>query len=89
MAKFFDANGISVLPWPAQSPNLNPIENLRGIMKRLLRKRTKYPSNREDLFSQVFEIWSSLPNEYFIKLSQSMIRRCNTISNVNGRSCKY
>ena len=58
-------------------------------MKRRLRMQTKYPSTRENLFSQLSEIWNSLHDDYFDKLSYSMVRRCITISKVNGRSCKY
>ena len=32
-------NGINKLPWSSQSPDMNPIENLWGILDRNLRKK--------------------------------------------------
>ncbi len=34
---WFNDHGVTVLDWPANSPDLNPIENLSGIVKRKMR----------------------------------------------------
>ena len=38
---WFNDHGITVLDWPANSPDLNPIENLWGIVKRKMRHETE------------------------------------------------
>ena len=86
---FLEAEGIAVLPWPAQSPDLNPIENVWSVMKRNLRKLPSYPSTADDLFSQLCFIWDNLPNDYFDKLIGSMKSRCIAVANVRGGASKY
>ncbi len=34
---WFNDHGVTVLDWPAKLPDLNPIENLSGIVKRKMR----------------------------------------------------
>ncbi len=38
---WFNDHGVTVLDWPANSPDLNPIENLSGIVKRKMRHQTQ------------------------------------------------
>ena len=42
-------NDIKTLPWPAQSLNMNPIENLWDELERQVRTRKLLPKNREEL----------------------------------------
>ncbi len=48
---WFNDHGVTVLDWPANSPDLNPIENLWGIVKRKMRDTR--PNNADDLKATV------------------------------------
>ncbi len=44
---WFNDHGVTVLDWPANLPDLNPTENLWGIVKRKM--RDTWPNNADDL----------------------------------------
>jgi transposase len=51
--KFFKDNGIVVIEWPPNSPNLKPIEHLWGIIKDILEKEEP----------KTFQLWVAKINE--------------------------
>ncbi len=62
---WFNDHGVTVLDWPANSPDLNPIENLWGIVKRKMRDTR--PNNADELKATVKETWVSIPPQQFHK----------------------
>ncbi len=55
---WFNYHGVTVLDWPANSPDLNPIEYLWGIVKRKM--RGSRPNNADDLKTAIKVTWASL-----------------------------
>jgi transposase len=76
--KHFEDYGIDVLDWPANSPDLNPIENLWSYLDVKIRDRG--PGNAEELFECIKNGWNGIPNEYLQSLVESMPRRCQQSS---------
>ncbi|GET53494.1 transposable element Tcb1 transposase isoform X2 [Rhizophagus irregularis DAOM 181602=DAOM 197198] len=80
---------IVVLQWPAQSPDLNPIENMWAEMKAMVRHRDPPPSNIQMLEKYVKDAWDDIPPEYFKKLIDSMPRRIEAVIVANGYNINY
>ncbi len=59
---WFNGHGVGVLDWPANSPDLNPIENLWGIVKRKMGDTRL--NNAEDLKSAIKSTWASITPEH-------------------------
>ncbi len=81
------SDGVGVFDWPANSPDLKPIENLWGIVKRKMRnKRSK---NADELKATVKETWASIPPQQCHKLITSMPRRIEAVIKAKGAPTKY
>ncbi len=55
---WFNDHGVTVLDWPANSPDLNPIDNLWSIVKRKMRDTR--PNNADELKAAIKATWASL-----------------------------
>ena len=69
--KYLKEEKIEVMDWPAQSPDLNPIENLWHIVK--IRVMAKNPSNIDILWKYIQEEWKEISLEKCSKLVRSCI----------------
>ncbi len=77
-------HGVGVLDWPANSPDLNPID---CIVKRKL--RNKRPKTADELKATVKETWASIPPQQCHKLITSMPRQIETVIKAKGAPTKY
>jgi transposase len=82
-------NSIEILPWPAYSPDLNPIENLWAYMKDKINKLEQPPSNLAELDVAVRDVWRSITLEYVQTLYGSMTRRLTQCITKRGFPTKY
>lgn len=84
---WFREKQVSVVPWPSQSPDLNPIENLWNELKRKL--GGQYFTNGNQLWEAVQREWYSIPQQTCQKLKESMPRRLQKVLDNNGGYSGY
>lgn len=85
--QWFAENNIRVMEWPAQSPDLNPIENLWCDVKAVVAQRK--PTSNSTLWDVVKDAWESIPVERCQNLVNSMPRRCAAVIANKGFATKY
>ncbi len=71
---WFNDHGVTVLDWPANSPDLNPIENL---VKRKMRETRA--NNADDLKAAIKATWASITPDQCYRLIASMPRRIDAV----------
>ena len=86
---FLQDRNVSVLPWPAKSPDLNPIEHVWDLLDRRVRARAIPPRNVRELAGALVEEWGNISQQELANLVQSMRRRCTAVLNAAGGHTRY
>jgi transposase len=82
-------NHINAMDWPACSPDVNPMENLWGILVREVYANHRQYQNTEELKDAILNAWANLDQNLLNNLVNSMPRRIFDIIQKNGNVINY
>ena len=87
--KWFEEQEINILDWPAQSPDLNPIEHLWYLLKRRILGYEKPAGGVWELWERASVEWGKIKEEDSQNLIESMPRRLAAVIKAKGGHPKY
>ena len=77
----------SVSPWPAQSPDLNPVEHMCDYLTRVVQQQL--PRTTSELWQCLQTTWNNVPQERAQTLVDTMISRVNNVIDARGDYTKF
>ena len=86
---WLEDHGYHVLHWPAQSPDLNPIEHLWNHLKRRVADYKHPPKGILELWERVQVEWDDIPTKVCQNLIESMPRHVEAVLKARGGYTKY
>ena len=87
--KCFVKIGVQELDWPAQSPDLNPIEHLWDELEHQLRARPNRPISVPDLTNAFVSEWKQGSAAIFQHLVERLSRRVEALNAAKGGPNTY
>jgi hypothetical protein len=87
--KWFLEQPFTVLEWPAQSPDLNPIEHVWAILKHRLNSHPTPPVGLLQLWERVEETYKTITTEQCERLYASMPDRIVAVLVARGKWTRF
>ena len=87
--KWFKDQRIFCPKWPPYSPDLNPIENLWGLLQDKLYKKNDRLLTPDDVWREAQKKWYFELNDYIENLYKSMPFRIEEVLERNGNRLDY
>ena len=88
-SNWLEDHGFTVMDWPPQSPDLNPIEHLWEHLKKRLKEYENPPKGILELWERVEKEWEAISTETCQNLIASMPRRMEAVIKAKGGYIKY
>ena len=86
--QFLNRNNANILPWPAVSPDMNPIEHIWDYLGRKVRARGNV-HNLRDLENALIQEWNNIPNVDIRRYVRSMRGRLAACIISGGGHTRY
>ena len=86
--QFLNRNNVNVLPWPALSPDMNPIEHIWDSLGRKVRAKENV-RNLRDLENALIQEWNNNLNVVIRRYVRSMRGRLAACINSRGGHTRY
>lgn len=80
---------IDVMDWAPCSPDLNPMENIWGLLVRRIYQNNKQFQSVRELKSAILEAWQNIDVVCITNLIESMPNRIFSVINKNGNHVNY
>lgn len=88
--KWLENQEFVTMDWPAQSPDLNPIENMWALLKnRLYCNYERPPNGMLELWDRTAEVWHKITAEECQKYINTMPQRCHDVIKAKGYWINY
>ncbi|GFX05480.1 transposable element Tcb2 transposase [Trichonephila clavipes] len=86
---YLDSQQVQLLPWPAYSPDMSPIEHEWDIVGRRIARDIRPVASTDELWLRIQTIWNTLPQTDIKYLFNSMPRRVAALIAARGGHIKY
>ena len=84
---FLECKGISILERPGNSPDMNPIEKVWNIIKKMI--GNQIPCKREVMWDRVSHAWYSVTPNVLEEFYNIMLRRTADLYKAKGLATNY
>jgi hypothetical protein len=89
VVRYLEQVGVRLLPWPVNSPDLNPIEHVWEFLAKRVKRRQPRSETLNGLRVALQEEWAQIPQDYIATLIQSMPNRLRDVIRARGGNTRY